>query len=369
MTKKPDMNKIADIMAAAERDLTVIPELKELLRPMGLREREELEKNLIAEGVRDPIVVWKEKNAILDGHNRYEIATKLELAFTKKEISLPDIDAAKKWMITNQLGRRNLTPMEYDYLLGLLYNTEKQTETKNDQGGVTTAEKIAKDHGVGERTVRRAGETAKGIDMLAAVKGKLAKAATLAGEGPLTRQELQEVGKASSPAVARRMVEKLEEVKAAGKKAKQVQKTSDEKKTLYRAAFCQPAFGVNFNPVIEPKPALEKEAILFMVTPDEALPDAIKLMERWGLLFEGSIIFHGKADYDGTFSKIVHQFMLIGTKGTVAGPKKGKESKSVIMIAGDDPTEAMFKIAETYVTDGKRIDMRKNANRKGWEKQ
>ena len=66
------------------------------------------------------------------------------------EIELPNKEAAKEWIITNQLGRRNLTPLEASYYRGKLYEARKLRHggdrKSNTQNGYlkSTAEIIGK---------------------------------------------------------------------------------------------------------------------------------------------------------------------------------------------------------------------------------
>lgn len=77
-------------------------------------------------------------------------------------------------MDQNQLGRRNLSPDAFKLHLGNRYN-----RTKKQQGGTganqheqsaqvdhsaKTSEKLAKEHGVSEATVRRAGKFAEEVN-------------------------------------------------------------------------------------------------------------------------------------------------------------------------------------------------------------
>ena len=56
--------------------LMVDPEFKKLTFPLTADEYARLEKSILEEGCRDPLVIWKWNSVILDGHNRYEICTK-----------------------------------------------------------------------------------------------------------------------------------------------------------------------------------------------------------------------------------------------------------------------------------------------------
>ena len=85
-------------------------EFRNLIPALQPDERTQLEASLKAEGNRDPIIIWKENQLLLDGHNRYDICTQnnipLKPAF---EMSFPDRNAAMVWIIRNQFGRRNLS--------------------------------------------------------------------------------------------------------------------------------------------------------------------------------------------------------------------------------------------------------------------
>jgi len=48
------------------------------------------------------------------------------------EVYLPDIEAAKEWIIKNQLGRRNLTEQEVSYYRGKLYESRKRQGARTD---------------------------------------------------------------------------------------------------------------------------------------------------------------------------------------------------------------------------------------------
>jgi ParB-like chromosome segregation protein Spo0J len=106
--------------------LTISDELKSLMPPLSPEERFQLEANILNEGCRDPLIVWKEEQILLDGHHRFAICERHGLTYTIQELTLPDMDAAKGWMIANQLGRRNLSPDQMAYYRGEQYNLQKR---------------------------------------------------------------------------------------------------------------------------------------------------------------------------------------------------------------------------------------------------
>ena len=82
-------------------------EFKNLIPALSAEEFKQLEENCLAEGIRDAIITWH--GYIIDGHNRYEIATKHKLKYESIEKSFDSEDDVKEWMIHNQFGRRNLS--------------------------------------------------------------------------------------------------------------------------------------------------------------------------------------------------------------------------------------------------------------------
>lgn len=57
--------------------LQIKEEFKKLIPALTAEEFKQLESNCISEGIREKIITWN--GFIIDGHNRYEIATKMIL--------------------------------------------------------------------------------------------------------------------------------------------------------------------------------------------------------------------------------------------------------------------------------------------------
>ena len=83
------------------------PDFKHLIPPLTPDEYQQLEQNILSQGCRDPIKLWR--GIIIDGHNRHEICTKHNLNYTTANLYFPTKDAAKLWILENQLGRRNIS--------------------------------------------------------------------------------------------------------------------------------------------------------------------------------------------------------------------------------------------------------------------
>jgi len=154
------------------------PEFQSLLTPLTPEEHDGLCASIEREGCREPLVVWAETGILIDGHNRFGICTDLGVTYTQTGVPLPNRKAALLWIIANQFGRRNLTPVQRKYLLGKRYELEKgdpvDTLKRGDklprgQNGDTgrTSERIARDAHVSPKTIERAEALAKAIDATA----------------------------------------------------------------------------------------------------------------------------------------------------------------------------------------------------------
>jgi hypothetical protein len=82
-------------------------EFKKLIPALTVEEFKQLEQNCLDEGIREKIITWN--GFIIDGHNRYEIATRWNLEYETEAKRFKDENEVKLWMIDNQNGRRNLT--------------------------------------------------------------------------------------------------------------------------------------------------------------------------------------------------------------------------------------------------------------------
>lgn len=167
--------------------MIIDPEFKALIPPLSAEEYRQLEENILRDGCRDPLVVWKHKvdggawgETLLDGHNRYGICQRHSMEFSVEEIHFADRIAAMDWMDANQLGRRNLSPEQMSLLRGRIYNRSKKARgapegnsnrvIQRDQIDPietrSTAETLAEKHGVSAPTIKRDGKFAESVDAL-----------------------------------------------------------------------------------------------------------------------------------------------------------------------------------------------------------
>ena len=157
--------------------IVIDSEFQSLIPPLSEDEYRLLEKSILAEGVREPLITWN--GTIIDGHNRYAICDEHGIKFKTVEREFASRDAAKIWIIENQFGRRNLSAYDRSVLalqLEPLYAAEAKRkqirkpesvrQNSDEQTPIRTDEQLAKLAGTSRDTIRKVkvieAEAAKG---------------------------------------------------------------------------------------------------------------------------------------------------------------------------------------------------------------
>ena len=163
-------------------EFIIDPEFRDKIPAMPQEDFDGLRADIIRDGyVRDPLVVWKEKNILLDGHHRWRVISEnketLGDKFQVDYKSFPDRWAAIAWICANQLHKHNMTPIQKDVLIHEEYEARQHSEAfkgnqytkigggqKGQQQKNPTRREIAKEHNISEKAVRTAVEVGRGID-------------------------------------------------------------------------------------------------------------------------------------------------------------------------------------------------------------
>jgi hypothetical protein len=174
-------------------DITIDPEFKNFIRPLSTEERKELKESLSSAGLLMPLVVWRHegKNILVDGHNRLSLWKEFDgfdgdFEFKTQELRFGNRDKVKKWIIQNQLGRRNLSADDFKLLVGQLYNQRKKNVGKPagtvlDQiDPISTAAAVAAETGVSPATVKRAGRLAAKVEEIKQAEPELPREEVIA---------------------------------------------------------------------------------------------------------------------------------------------------------------------------------------------
>lgn len=255
-------------------DFLVLPELKELIRPLSIKEHQTLEESILKDGILDslklgtiPITYCKycaedhdqwnilEPGAggflmtcekcdhssvqdyyLIDGHNRLAIAEKHGIPYGTDCMEFESMGHIKLWITSNQLGRRNLTETEVKYYRGKEHDFKmvadkfkgnQYTKLVTDKLSVsTTSEQLAEKHGVTARTIERDVQMSRGIDHLSDdLKQKV-----LSEEVKPRKQDLEIIAKAEPEFVAHTEQEILD-------KAKEIRQKKSEAKIAARKEY------------------------------------------------------------------------------------------------------------------------------------
>jgi Holliday junction resolvase RusA-like endonuclease len=185
----------------------VDPELESLIPPLSEEQYKALEASILSEGCRDPIVFWKDKGIIIDGHHRFSICRRNQKEFPLIELSFPDKEAVKAWIAENQLLlRRNANDPTTWYLRGVWYEAHRNTHGGDRKSQSkphrevlispkSTSELGAEKFGVSPATIERDAQYKRAVDAIASLGGVQLRTLLLSGEIELKKAELSALGK------------------------------------------------------------------------------------------------------------------------------------------------------------------------------
>lgn len=185
----------------------IVDEIRDFIIPLSEHEVQCLERNILQQGCRDPIVVWKKSKMefiIIDGHHRYAICTKHNIPYQFKTLSFSDIDDVKLWMIENQMGRRNLNHQQLSFFRGLKYlslrkkkggfaNVKSKGNTEDP-----TCEILSKEFNVSASTIKRDSTFAESLNYIGRMDPAI-KLQILNGNVKVTRSQMRELIKDADP--------------------------------------------------------------------------------------------------------------------------------------------------------------------------
>lgn len=195
-------------------NLQINETIKKIIPPLSSDELSILENNIIRDGCREPICVWK--NTIVDGHNRYGICIKHKIPFDIQEMDFNSFEEMEDWVCVNQLGRRNISEETRKYLIGKRYINEKIIN-KNPKGNnqftktinydnsekppsttMITATRLGKEYKVSSRTIVEYAKYANSIDVLVENEPELVSK-VLSGDIKIPQDDIRRLSKDKSP--------------------------------------------------------------------------------------------------------------------------------------------------------------------------
>lgn len=306
--------------------IIVDPELRELVPPLTDDERQALEANILRDGCREPLVLWRGHDILLDGHHRYEICQRHGIDFVVTDVELPDREAAADWIDANQLGRRNLTPDQAALLRGRRYNRLKKPRggdrrSKGQNAPLNVASRLAGQHGVDPSTIKRDGRFAEAVAKTRAIvpdieqkvvsgkgppKAAVIKAADLLEKHPDKAREVLD-GKRTTAHVVR----ELRREETATRLSQLAAREAKAPTGVFDVVVIDPPWPMrkierdcrpNQTDLDYPTMTEEQLAALTIPAADDChvwlwttqrfLPLALNLLERWGLRYVCTFVWH-----------------------------------------------------------------------------
>ncbi len=273
-------------------EITIDPEFKALIPPLAADELRQLEQNILRDGCRDPLVVWN--GILIDGHNRHEICTRNGLPFETTEMVFEDRDESSLWIIQNQFGRRNLTPID-KVPLAECKREILERQAKNRQGARTdivanlpqceltkTRDKLAADVGVSGKTydaLRQVSEHGT-PELVQAVRDKRLGASTAAEVATLPEEQQREVVAQGEAAILR----EAKNIKRQRKEKRMEERREKAEKALEENhSTTDPNFRLILGDLLEAGAEIADESVDVIVTdppyPEEFLETFSKLSE------------------------------------------------------------------------------------------
>ena len=125
-------------------------EFEQFLQPLSAEEFNQLEENILRDGIQEPLKVWN--GILIDGHNRYKIAEKHGLKFKVTTMNFDSRDDALIWVSKYQLGRRNINAYQRA-LLALKLKPIYAAKAKENQARKSVLANLPKQNSMDTRAI------------------------------------------------------------------------------------------------------------------------------------------------------------------------------------------------------------------------
>jgi len=369
--------------------MEILKELEALIPPLTSEEFKQLERNILKEGIRDPLVTWN--GILVDGHNRYRIAQEHDMNYVTVEKQFADMNAVKEWMINNQFGRRNLPAYERGKLALRLKDiySQKAKETK--------AEKVSH--------YRQTGEVCQ-ISDKPDTKKDLAKIANVSHD---TINKIEKIESKASEEVKQKLSvgtmsinEAYKEIKKEEKKVERVeliQKQIEDIEEgllpdlvgLFDVVSVDPpwpyegdsknitSFDSVGRRVSNPYPEMSikqiksielplmENAVVLLWTTHKFLPDAFEILKEWNLDYKATLVWNKEKIGMGAWFRMQCEFCLVGVKGKPYW--ENTTYRDIIIESRREHSrkpDSFFEMIEK-ITMGNRLEYFSREKREGWK--
>ena len=286
-------------------EFIIDPEFRDKIPAMPQEDFDGLRADIIRDGyVRDPLVVWKEENILLDGHHRWRVIQENpSLPYNIDYKSFPDRWAAIAWICANQLHKHNMNEMQRMKLIqeendarqkshggdrrSEHFSTDEIHQLNGGKGKSTGVRAvIAKEHNISEAAVQSAVEVGRGIDRAAAVVPEF-KHEVLTGQTKATKADLAAIRKMDSDEDVKRAVDDIREGKRIGNWANKETKARYSEIREIAEKMGGNSDGTTFDDVLRILNSMEEDFIAKVERLIEREREKLTSDERWQEAIEG----------------------------------------------------------------------------------
>jgi N6-adenosine-specific RNA methylase IME4 len=368
--------------------LEIKEEFKKLIPPLTTEEFKQLEQNCLDEGIREKIITWN--GFIIDGHNRYEIATRWGLEYQSESKYFKNENDVKEWMINNQFGRRNLSNYQRSVLalqLEEVFSAKAKEKMKLSEGkGIQKSEDLKEPQIVTIKEVAKVAnvshDTIAKVKKIEAVATPEVKAQLSTGEISIN-QAYQEIKKEEKKAERIELIEQqIEDIE---------QGLLPELKGLFDVISVDPpwpyegesknvtSFDAVGRRVANPYPEMNiadikkiemplmDDAVVLLWTTHKFLPDAFEILKEWNLEYKATLVWNKEKLGMGAWFRMQCEFCLVAIKG------KPYWNNTTFRDILNEPRrehsrkpDAFFDMIEK-ITLGRRLEYFSREKRNGWE--
>ncbi len=364
--------------------ITIDREFRNLIPSISPEERKQLEENIVEHGgARDPLVVWSSKGTLtlLDGHNRYEICTRLVLPFDIHELRFNSREEAEDWIDKNQLGRRNLTADAFTLLIGRRYNRAKKAPHRPSNADKMstlperTAESLAAEHGVNERTVRRAGKFAEQVERTPELKQAVAEGRPVLQ----VKRELKEAAREARREENRQKIASVPEPEQAAAVADAKFATividppwdwgdEGDQDQLGRARPDYGTMSIEQLERLDVGGLADDDCHIYLWITNRSLPKGFRLLEAWGFRYITALTWVKPHFGMGNYFRGQTEHVLFGVKGSQ--PLKRKDAGTAFTAdrgpGGHSSKPVSFLELVESCSPGPYVEMFSRSSRSGW---
>jgi N6-adenosine-specific RNA methylase IME4/ParB-like chromosome segregation protein Spo0J len=351
-----------------------------------------LAEDIRANGLREPVVLFE--GQILDGRNRYCACEAAGVACRFEQYTGDDPIG---YVISLNLRRRHLDASQRAMVAAKLATMKQGARTDLASIEAMSQPRAAELLNVGRASVQRAREVLDhGVPELrqALERGEVSvsAAAVVATESAEAQREIvargeREILHAAKTIRARQAEERLAARMAHHAKLAMSVPMPERKYPVvlcdapwrfevYGAASGMERAADNHYPTLSIQqiaaldiPAAES-AVLFLWATVPMLPQALKVMMRWGFSYRSQLVWVKDRAGTGFWVRNRHEILLIGARGDIPAPQPSTRSESIIVAPVREhsrkPDEA-YEIIEAMFPTLPKIELFARAKREGWD--